>query len=110
METREIDVDELDRRLAEGAVLIDVRRPDEHEQAHIPGATLIPLDQVPDRVDELPADREILVICRSGGRSAAACEFLMTNGIEATNIAGGMLAWIDSGRPFGGTAAERSEA
>ncbi|MFP3906504.1 MAG: rhodanese-like domain-containing protein, partial [Acidimicrobiales bacterium] len=78
METREIDVDELDRRLAEGAVLIDVRRPDEHEQAHIPGATLIPLDQVPDRVDELPADREILVICRSGGRSAAACKFLMT--------------------------------
>jgi rhodanese-related sulfurtransferase len=104
VDTPEIDVEELARRLADGAVLIDVRRQDEHDEAHIPEAILVPLDQLPDRFDEIPAADEVLVICRSGGRSAAACEFLAGNGVTALNVAGGMLAWIDSGRPVGGTA------
>jgi rhodanese-related sulfurtransferase len=104
VDTPEIDVDELDHRLSQGAVLIDVRRQEEHDEAHIPEAVLIPLDQVPDRITEIPEAGQVLVICRSGGRSAAACEFLKANGVEAVNVAGGMVAWVDSGRPVGGAA------
>jgi rhodanese-related sulfurtransferase len=100
----EIDVEELADRLDRGAVLVDVRRQDEHDAAHIPAATLIPLDEIPERVDEIPEADEVLVICRSGARSAAACEFLASSGVQAINVAGGMLAWIDSGRPVGGAA------
>lgn len=103
MEPPEIGVDELAQRLEQGAVLIDVRRSDEHDEAHLTEAVLIPLDQLPDRVDEVPAADEVLVICRSGGRSAAACEFLGQQGMTAVNVTGGMLAWIESGRPFGGS-------
>lgn len=109
MDTTEIDVDELAARLGAGAVLIDVRRPDEHEAAHIPDATLIPLDEVPDRVDEVPADQEVLIICRSGGRSARACEFLNGQGRRAVNVAGGMLAWIEAGQPWAGTDSDAGE-
>ena len=104
MDTPEIDVDELERRLAGGAVLLDVRRQEEHDEVHIPAAMLIPLDQVPDRLAEVPDADEVLVICRSGGRSASACDFLRSNGVNAVNVVGGMLAWIDSGRPVGGAA------
>jgi rhodanese-related sulfurtransferase len=104
VEVPEIDVDELHERIAEGAVLVDVRRQEEHDEAHIPGAVLIPLDQIPDRLDEIPTAGDVLVICRSGARSAVACEFLNASGVTASNVAGGMLAWIDSGRPVGGAA------
>ena len=93
----EIDVTELARRHAAGAFVLDVRQPDEYEAGHVPGAVLIPLDQLGARQDELPADRELLVICRSGGRSAAAVEALAAAGYDAVNIAGGTMAWIDAG-------------
>jgi molybdopterin-guanine dinucleotide biosynthesis protein A/rhodanese-related sulfurtransferase len=95
----EIDVDELARRHAEGAYVLDVRRPDEYEEAHVPGAVLVPLDQLPDRQGELPKDRPLLVICRSGARSATAVEALSAAGYDATNVAGGTLAWIEAGNP-----------
>ena len=93
----EIDVDELARRHQAGATLIDVRQPDEYEAGHVPGAVLIPLREVPERVDEVPAGGEVLVICKSGGRSRSASEFLRTQGIDAINVAGGTQAWIRSG-------------
>jgi rhodanese-related sulfurtransferase len=92
----EITVDELADRLATGAALIDVRRPEEYTAGHVPGATLLTLDTVPERLADVPAS--VLVICRSGGRSLAACEYLVANGVEAVNVAGGTLAWLDSGR------------
>lgn len=95
----EIDVDELARRHAEGAYLLDVRQSDEYAEAHVPGAVLVPLDQLPDRQGELPKDRPLLVICRSGGRSAAAVQALSAAGYDATNVAGGTLAWIEAGNP-----------
>lgn len=105
MEPPEIDVAQLAARLATGdAVLVDVRRHDEHQEVHLPEAIHIPLDQLADRIDEIPVSDEVLVICRSGGRSAAACEHLIRVGRPAVNVAGGMLAWIDSGRPFQGSA------
>lgn len=94
----EIDVDELDARIAAGATLIDVREVDEYTESHVPGAVLVPLSELNGRVDEIPTDRPSLIICRSGARSMKACEFLAQTGRDVTNIFGGTLAWIDSGR------------
>ena len=98
MEIPEIDVDELARRHQQGSLVIDVRQPDEYEEGHVPGARLIPLGEVTSRVDEVPTDVPVLVICRTGGRSLKAAEFLRASGRDATNVAGGTLAWIESGR------------
>jgi rhodanese-related sulfurtransferase/molybdopterin-guanine dinucleotide biosynthesis protein A len=93
----EISVEELAERLAAGAIVFDVREPDEYEEMRVPGAIPIPLGTVPTRVDDFPADGDVLVICRSGGRSMKACEFLATNGRSAVNVAGGTLAWVAAG-------------
>lgn len=95
----EIDVETLAAKLEAGLPVFDVRQPDEYEEAHAPGVTLIPLDQVPDRVDDFPADGEVYVICKSGGRSAKAVQFLRQHGVDAVNVAGGTMAWIESGKP-----------
>ena len=94
----EIGVDELAQRVAAGEFLLDVRQPDEYVSGHVPGAVLIPLADVPAAVDRLPADGPVLVICRSGARSLTAAEFLVGTGLDAINVTGGTLAWIDSGR------------
>ena len=100
MPVPEIDIDEFARRREQGAPVIDVRELDEYQEAHVPGATLIPLATVPDRLSDVPAEHDVLVICKSGARSMRAAEFLAANGISATNVAGGTMAWIDSGRPI----------
>jgi rhodanese-related sulfurtransferase len=94
----EIDIDEFARRREAGAPVLDVREPDEYREAHVAGATLIPLATVPDRLDDVP-EGDLLVICRSGARSMRAAEFLASKGVSATTVAGGTLAWIESGRP-----------
>lgn len=83
----------------EGALLLDVREPDEWQVEHVPAARLVPMGQVKDRVAELPRDRRIVVVCRSGGRSAAVTDSLRTWGFDAVNLAGGMLAWAEAGLP-----------
>jgi molybdopterin-guanine dinucleotide biosynthesis protein A/rhodanese-related sulfurtransferase len=95
----EIDVDELARRREGGAFVLDVRQPDEYEAGHVPGAVLVPLDQLEARLAEVPGDQPLLVICKSGGRSAAAVGALTAAGYDATNVAGGTMAWIDAGHP-----------
>lgn len=72
--------------------LLDVRNPPELEVESVPGAVNVPLPQLRSRLDELPRDREILVICRSGGRAYFATRILLQNGFKARNISGGMLA------------------
>lgn len=94
-----IDVATLVQKLEAGLPVFDVRQPDEYEEAHAPGVTLVPLDQVPDRVGEFPTDGEVYVICKSGGRSAKAVEFLRERGVDAVNVAGGTMAWIEAGNP-----------
>lgn len=93
----EIDIAEAARRHAAGTVVIDVREPDEYAEGHVPGAPLIPLGEVMERVDEFPAVDEVLIICKVGGRSMRAAEYLRGQGIDAVNIAGGTMAWIDEG-------------
>jgi sulfur-carrier protein adenylyltransferase/sulfurtransferase len=84
----------------DGAVLLDVREPWENEEMRIPGAMLIPLGEVPQRIAEIPEGRDIYVHCRVGGRSAKAVEFLRQNGRpRAQNVAGGIDAWKEAGLP-----------
>ena len=99
MDIPEIDIETLAARLADGAPVFDVRQPDEYEEAHAPGVVLIPLGEVPDRIAEFPTEGTVFVICKSGGRSAKAVEFLRANGVDAVNVAGGTMAWIDAGQP-----------
>src|SRR5262249_4388653 len=95
----EIDVTTLAGKLADGAPLIDVRMPDEYEEARVPGAVLIPMPEIVERVDEVPADDTVYVICAVGGRSAKVTEFLRKQGIDAVNVAGGTNGWIQAGQP-----------
>jgi rhodanese-related sulfurtransferase len=95
----EIDIAEAARRHAAGTPVFDVREPDEYVEGHVPGAPLIPLGDVMERVDEFPATDEVLIICKMGGRSRKAAQYLRGQGIDAVNIAGGTMAWIDEGHP-----------
>jgi rhodanese-related sulfurtransferase len=82
-----------------GAVVLDVREPAEWAEGHIPGATLIPLGELARRTSELPDDETIVVICRSGNRSAQGRDILRAAGYEATSVDGGMTAWRAAGLP-----------
>jgi len=99
MDVPEIDVDELERRLGEGALLIDVREPDEWAEVRVPGGRLIPLQNVPERLAEIPAEEDVYVICALGGRSRAAVEFLREQGRDAVNVFGGTTAWVNADFP-----------
>jgi rhodanese-related sulfurtransferase len=99
MEVPEIDVTELVKRRAECAPVIDVREPDEYTAAHVPGAVLVPLATVPERLDAVPGDGPVYVICAKGSRSHRAAEFYRAQGIDAVNVAGGTTAWVEAGRP-----------
>ena len=98
MTISEVTVDELDSALQSGAVLIDVREPDEYEAGHVPGAALVPLATVPDAIDRFAIDGPTYVICKTGSRSYRACEFLADQGLAVVNVEGGTIAWVTSGR------------
>jgi rhodanese-related sulfurtransferase len=97
MDVPEVDVAELAARRAEGAPVIDVREPDEYDEVHVPGAHLIPLAEVADRAGEVPQGETVYVICKSGGRSRRAAEHLRGLGLDAVNVAGGTMAWLEAG-------------
>lgn len=99
MDVPEIDIAETARRRAEGEPVIDVREPHEYVDGHVSGAVLIPLATVPDRLSEIPSDGPVLIICKSGGRSRNAAEFLRAHGIDAINVAGGTMEWMRAGQP-----------
>jgi rhodanese-related sulfurtransferase len=82
------------------AFILDVREGMEYLQGHVPGAVLIPMSQLAARVGEVPRDRPVHVICRSGNRSASMTSFLQRAGVNAWNVAGGTDAWAGSGRPL----------
>lgn len=94
-DVKDVDPKELWEKRAQ-VVIVDVRRPDEFtgELGHIPGAQLMVLDTLPQRISELPADKTIVFVCRSGGRSAKATAFAQESGFKNIfNMKGGMLLW-----------------
>ena len=98
MTVPEITVDELADALERGGRVVDVREPAEFDEARVPGAALVPLATVPQHIDSFHGEGTTYVICRSGGRSMQACQFLAEHGADVANVAGGTLAWIASGR------------
>lgn len=98
-----VDPREAERRLREDPdrpILLDVREPDEFAEVRAPGAALYPTSTFLLRMDQLPRDRPLLVICRSGNRSAGVTGYLLRNGwTDVVNVAGGMDIWERLGLP-----------
>jgi len=93
-------VAELPAELPSGVVLLDVREEDEWSAGHAPEAMHIPMGEVPGRLDEIPAEAQLLVVCKAGGRSARVVAYLDQAGRSAVNVEGGMAAWAAAGRPL----------
>lgn len=82
-----------------GAYLLDVRELDEWAAGHAPDAHHLPMMEVPARMAEVPTDAEVVVVCRSGGRSGQVTSYLMGNGWDnVRNLDGGMQSWAAAGR------------
>ncbi len=79
-------------------MVLDVREDDEWRAGHIDGALHIPLMELPQRLADIPNEHQILVVCKVGGRSAQATQFLQARGRDAANLSGGMVAWQGAGR------------
>jgi rhodanese-related sulfurtransferase len=90
---------EVHRRRSELEIL-DVRESYEWEADRLDGARHLPMRAVPSHLNELPRDRTIVVVCRSGNRSGMVAEFLRANGYSAENLDGGLAAWIAAGLPI----------
>lgn len=99
MSIPEVDPAEARDLVTAGAVLLDVREADEWAAGHAPEAQLVPLRDVPVRVDELSRDRRIVAVCRSGARSGRVTEFLNAQGFDVVNLKGGMKAWAAADLP-----------
>jgi rhodanese-related sulfurtransferase len=81
------------------AYLLDVREPDEWAAGHAPGAHHVPMMEIPARMAEIPDDRDVVVVCRSGGRSGQVVSYLTGNGWDnVRNLDGGMQSWAAAGR------------
>lgn len=96
----EITVAEAAARRDAGAFILDVREPEEWDEYHIPGATLIPLGDLEARLAEVPSDQPIVVVCRSGNRSQQGRDILTTAGYsDVASMAGGLKEWRSQGYP-----------
>jgi len=97
----EISVEEAVTLRDDGAFILDVRQPEEWDDFHIPGSTLIPLGELPSRLSEVPEDQEIVVVCRSGNRSQSGRDILTDAGFtQVTSMRGGVSEWRDMGFPI----------
>jgi rhodanese-related sulfurtransferase len=97
---RELDALDAEDAVATGALLLDVREPDEFAAGHAPAAKSVPLGELGGRLDELAGTATVVCVCRSGSRSAAAAEALTAAGYDAINLVGGMIAWSQEGLPI----------
>jgi rhodanese-related sulfurtransferase len=80
--------------------VVDVREPDEWDAGRIDGSIHIPLGNLPAAWGELDHDRPVVTVCRSGSRSAGAAQDLAAQSFDASNLDGGLLAWVDAGLPL----------
>jgi rhodanese-related sulfurtransferase len=95
----EVDVDTAAALVERGAFLLDVREPAEWAAGHVDGATLIPLGDLPARLAEVPRDRQVVVMCRTGHRSAQGRDILLQAGYPSvTSMTGGITEWLARGR------------
>lgn len=101
----EISVDQAYQYYQQGGYyFLDVREQSEWDTFQIPGATLIPLGELPNRLAEVPTDQPIVVVCRSGNRSAEGRDILLAAGFtNVTSMAGGSTEWSNQGYPIDGT-------
>ncbi len=96
----EIPVTEAFAKREAGAFILDVRQPEEWNEFHIPGSALVPLEKLEQRLNELPRDKEIVVVCRSGNRSRSGRDILEKAGfMQVTSMAGGLTDWKARGYP-----------
>ncbi len=95
----EVSVAEAAQKRDAGAFILDVRTVEEWNEYHVPGAKLIPIDELGTCLAEVPKDREVVVVCRSGNRSAKGRDLLLNGGYpQVTSLAGGLQAWRNAGR------------
>lgn len=99
---REVSVDKAYEMYQSGVFMVDVRTQEEWNEYHAPNTTLIPLDQLQARLSEVPKDREIVVVCRSGNRSQEGRDILLAAGYNATSMTGGLKEWYAKGYPIEG--------
>lgn len=98
-----VDVAGLKAAVDQGAVVIDVRTDDEYNSGHVPGARHIPLNELPGKLDQINdlQDKEVYLICASGGRSSRATQLLSREGFQhPINVEGGTSAWREAGYPL----------
>lgn len=96
-----VDVNTVnDIKARDDVLVLDVREQWEYDEAHIPGVTLLPMNEVPGRLNEIPTDKTVIVTCRSGNRSGQVTDFLRAQGFDNVhNMEGGILAWQQAGLP-----------
>jgi len=95
-----LDPREAAQLVEEGALLLDVRELDEWQAGHVVDALHLPLGSLVAEVDRVPLGRQVVCVCRAGGRSGQAADWLVQGGYDAWNLAGGMQAWAAAGLPF----------
>ena len=96
----EVSVKQAYQMIQQGAFVLDVREPEEWNDTHIPNSALIPLSELPQRLNEVPRDQEIVVVCRTGRRSAEGRDILLKAGFKkVTSLTGGLVAWNEAGYP-----------
>jgi rhodanese-related sulfurtransferase len=96
----EVSVDGVPAELPAALTVLDVREDYEWDAGHIGESLHIPMMQIPERMTELPPDTQVLVVCKVGARSAQASAYLQAQGVDAVNLAGGLVAWARAGRPL----------
>lgn len=96
---REVSIKAFASARADGAVTIDVREPGEYLAGHVPGVRLVPMSELAARLDELPRNQPLYLICQTGNRSLDVAGFLAREGFDARSVAGGTSGWQAAGYP-----------
>ncbi|MFF9194247.1 rhodanese-like domain-containing protein [Streptomyces sp. NPDC014779] len=96
---REVELETFASAWSAGAVVLDVREPEEYRVGHVPGAQLAPLSTLAAALSHVPKGRTVYVICASGNRSQRAADRLTDAGLDALSVVGGTRGWVGSGRP-----------
>jgi rhodanese-related sulfurtransferase len=97
-----VTVDQLPVPLPDELTVIDVRETIEWQHGHLEGSQHLPMSELPQRLEEIPTDARLLVVCKVGGRSARVVQYLVQQGVDAVNLDGGLVEWEAAVRPLVG--------